>query len=94
MAKGHRKWLTVVLALTISVFLIACDLLGGGAKSKPSVTITEPKAGAQVPRGQEVIIQSTALDEKGVTKVELIVDGVPYRVDPSIHPQGESPLPP
>ncbi len=92
MAKEHRKWLTVVLALTLSAFLIACDRLGGGAKSKPSVTITAPRAGAQVPRGQEVIIQSTALDEKGVTKVELIVDGVPYRVDLSSNPQGESPF--
>jgi hypothetical protein len=92
MAKEHRSWLIVVLALTISMFLVACDLLGGGAKVKPSITINAPGAGAQVPLGQEVLIRSTSLDEKGVTKVELIVDGVPYRVDPSINPEGESPF--
>jgi hypothetical protein len=42
--------------------------------------------------GQEVIVQATATDSKGVTQVELSVNGVLYHSDVSPSPQGQSPF--
>ncbi len=43
--------------------------------SKPSVSISSPPNGAQVPIGQEVLIRAVANDTASIARVELWVDG-------------------
>jgi len=43
--------------------------------SKPSVSISSPPNGAQVPMGQEVLIRAVANDTASIARVELWVDG-------------------
>ncbi|MBI5305128.1 MAG: Ig-like domain-containing protein [Chloroflexi bacterium] len=56
---------------------LACDLttLGLGAPSKPQVLIQAPASNSQFRDGEEIIVQSTATDASGITRVELAVDG-------------------
>jgi len=56
------------------------------------VVINSPPSGSQVQVGQEVIVQATATDSRGVTRVELLVNGVLYHSDVSPNPQGQSPF--
>jgi predicted RecA/RadA family phage recombinase len=56
------------------------------------VVISSLPSGSQVQVGQEVIVQATATDSKGVTRVELLVNGVLYHSDVSSNPQGQSPF--
>jgi len=83
--------LFVVVVLTGS--LLACDLssitdLTGGPSetSKPSITMTAPPNGAEFQVGQQVNVLSSASDANGINRVELYVDGVLYRTDPSPNP--------
>lgn len=45
------------------------------ASGAPSVSIISPPDRSEVVRGQEVLVQSTAIDSIGVTRVELRVNG-------------------
>jgi len=47
--------------------------------SPPGVVILAPPDGARVPLGQEVPVRSRASDDKGLARVELLVDGGVYR---------------
>jgi hypothetical protein len=47
----------------------------------PTVTITSPRAGATVPRNQELVITVQATDDRGVTVVEVSVDNQLIGVD-------------
>ncbi len=55
--------------------------------SKPTIIITSPPSGSQYNEGEEIKVQSTTTDSSGVDRVELIVDGIPVRTDPSPSPQ-------
>ena len=57
--------------------LLACDLssLFGNAATKPSVIITAPASGRASTRNQ-IAVQSTATDARGLAWLELWVDGV------------------
>lgn len=83
-----RRLRLVFLALSFGA--LACDLgdvtamLGG---SKPDVAIVSPPSGSIYHEGEEVAVQSTANDAKGIVRVELIVDGAVVRSDPSPAPQ-------
>jgi hypothetical protein len=65
--------ITVLLLLMIEI--LACELPGLGGGTKPTVVILSPVSGSQVKTGETVAIQSSATDVKGVTRVELWVDG-------------------
>ncbi len=78
--------LLVALVMLASATL-ACNLLelragpptplvtATSASGAPTVTVNSPADGSEVVRGQEVLIQSTATDTIGVTRVELRVNG-------------------
>jgi hypothetical protein len=65
--------ITVLLLLMIEI--LACELPGLGGGPEPTVVILSPVSGSQVKTGETVAIQSSATDVKGVTRVELWVDG-------------------
>lgn len=79
-----------LLFLVLSLGALACDLGDVTAlvgSSKPSITIVSPPSGSIFHEGEDVAVQSTANDDKGIVRVELIVDGTPVRSDPSPAPQ-------
>ncbi len=78
-----RRWLRIVLCVWM-LGLSACALGG-----KPSVVIVSPPSGSQFRDGEDVVVQSTATDSAGVTRVELLVDGSVVKVDPSPTAQGQ-----
>ena len=69
-----------VLSLLVAGIL-ACELPGLRGSTKPTVVILSPASGTQVKAGETVAIQSSASDVKGVTRVELWVDGSLVRSD-------------
>ena len=83
----------LVLLLVVSLVvggMLACDIRGG--PSKPTIAITAPTSDSQFEEGEEVNVLSSASDAKGVTRVELYVDGALYRTDSSPSPEGEKSL--
>ena len=86
--KLQRLSLIMVVGLLLSGVL-ACDPFGGGA-TKPTVTVSSPENLTEVQVGAEVEVVSTARDTKGVTKVELAVDGVLFSTEASPSPQGDT----
>lgn len=86
--KLQRLSLIMVVGLILSGVL-ACDLFGGGA-GKPTVTVSSPENLTEVQVGAEVEVVSTVRDTKGVTKVELAVDGVLFSTEASPSPQGDT----
>ena len=97
---GGLSWLTlglfglaVVLVLVVAAFgAYLYTQRGEKVAGVPMVVINSPASGSQVQVGQEVIVQATATDSKGVTQVELLVNGVLYHSDVSPNPQGQSPF--
>ncbi|MGB8643755.1 MAG: NBR1-Ig-like domain-containing protein [Anaerolineae bacterium] len=82
-----RQCLFTILGL---VFLLsACESVGLG-NDKPIVVITAPASGAQFRVGQEIPITSTSTDAQGVVRVELLVDSIIVRTDPSPVAQGQA----
>jgi hypothetical protein len=73
------------------VVMLACGL-GLEAADRPSVAITSPDDGSRVMVGQDVTVQATAADEKGVVRVELWVDGSMVISQTSSIPQGQPKL--
>jgi hypothetical protein len=76
----------VGVLVILSLGVLACNLTQGNRPPEaqltptstagtPSVTINSPATGSEVAVGQEVLVQSTARDSIGVTRVELRVDG-------------------
>lgn len=98
---GGLSWLALgLLGLAVVILLVAAAVgaylytqqeeeIAGGV---PTVVINSPPSGSQVQVGQEVIVQATATDSKGVTQVELLVNRVLYHSDVSPNPQGQSPF--
>ncbi|MBI5030241.1 MAG: hypothetical protein HZB51_06925 [Chloroflexi bacterium] len=56
---------------------------------KPTVLITSPASGSQFQEGQDVHIQSISADARGITRVELLLDGIPIREDTVVSPQAQ-----
>lgn len=82
-----------VLAILGVVFAIAWKLTEPEvATGLPMVAINSPASGSQVQVGQEVTVQMTATDAVGVTRIELLVNGVLYGSEASPIPQGQSPF--
>jgi hypothetical protein len=61
------------------------------AGQAPEVTITRPQGQITVPSGEEIAIQSRSIDDEGVVRVELWVDGERIRVDASPMSTGQTP---
>ena len=80
------------VVLLLAGGMLACDIGGGGAPSEPTIMITAPSSGSEFQVGDKISILSSASDAKGVTRVELYVDGVIYRTDPSPTPGGTKEL--
>jgi len=64
--------------------ILACNMPAEMGTGGPTVTIVSPADGSTVVVGQQVLIQSTASDGKGISRVELIVNVVPIRADPPL----------
>ncbi len=84
--KQHTASLPVLLVLAIA--LLACDLgsVLSPAPTKPIVSISTPAHGAQVNMGQEVLVQASATDARGIVRIELWVNG-------QLHATAQSPSP-
>jgi predicted RecA/RadA family phage recombinase len=97
---GGLSWLALGLLGLAVVILLAAAAVGAYLVTRPgeevaevpTVVINSPPSGSQVQVGQEVVVQATATDSRGVTRVELLVNGVLYHSDASPNPQGQSPF--
>ena len=86
--KPQRLALILIAGLIVSGIL-ACNPFGGEA-TKPTVVVSSPENLTEVQVGADVEVVSTATDAKGVTRVELAVDGVLFSTQTSTSPQGET----
>jgi hypothetical protein len=94
----HSKFIRAMLLLVVlaSSGVLACDLstvtdlVGLGTPPKPRVTILSPTNNAQFKEGDEIQVQSTSTDPKGIVRVELLVDGATVATDVSPVPQGQT----
>jgi hypothetical protein len=81
------KWLPR-LCLLAGLFLIpvlACNMPDQTATGDgPTVFIISPADGSTVVVGQQVLIQSSSTDARGISHVELIVNAIPIRADPPV----------
>lgn len=90
-ARSRAGHVFTYLLLVLTLGALACDMsdvaaLFGGS-GKPMVVITSPPSGSQYQEGQDVAVQSTSTDSKGISRVELVVDGLTVRTDPLPNPQ-------
>ena len=68
-----------LISILILLFIAtACTVF---APSKPNAVIVSPPSGSVFREGEEVAVQSSANDARGITRVELVVDGVVVRAD-------------
>lgn len=72
----------LVFALTGCSFFFPPD--------KPVVVIQSPPSGSQFHQDEEISVQSSSTDSKGVVRVELLVDGVVVDVDASPTATGQT----
>lgn len=92
--KRISGWL--VLAVMAGLLLAGCagdkepQATPGG--QPPAVTIVAPATGITVQAGQAIDVQSQAMDDKGVTRVELWADGALVRSDASAQAEGQTPI--
>lgn len=75
--------------IVLASALIGCQVFGGGV-SKPAVVVNSPPSGSEFTVGDDVQVNSTATDTKAITRVDLLVDGVAIRTDPSPVAQGQA----
>jgi methionine-rich copper-binding protein CopC len=75
-----------VLRLLLLIALFAAPVLACGPPTSkatgPTATIVSPANGSTVAVGQQVLIQSSAADEAGISRVELLINATPVRTDP------------
>jgi hypothetical protein len=96
--RGPTFWL--ILAGLGLAFLLAVGGIGAlwyfnqapAVSQAPAVTILTPANGAQVEINVPLIVQATATDARGVTRLELWADGGLVSQQASPVPQGASPL--
>lgn len=81
LASRFRGIAAIAVLLLLVAGVLACELPGFGGGTKPTVVILSPASGTQVKAGETVAIQSSATDVKGVTRIELWVDGSLVRSD-------------
>jgi hypothetical protein len=72
----------LLLAVLFLAPVLACGPRDEAVVEGPTVTIMSPDSGATFTVGEQVLIQSSVSDEKGVSRVELVVNAAVVRVDP------------
>jgi len=85
LASRFRGIAAIAVLLLLVAGILACELPGLWGGTEPTVVVLSPSSGTQVKAGETVAIQSSATDIKGVTRVELWVDGSLVRSD--VNPQ-------
>ncbi len=86
---GYRRTM-LVLGLLLAAGALACNMdLGIGQASKPVVEILSPPSGSRVELGEEVAVLFRAVDEVGVSRVELEADGLVVAVERSDQAEGQ-----
>ncbi len=97
MMKKRRVALYVGL-LAIMILLAACSASNSqdeapveDAGSAPTAIVTSPLADEIVPPGQALKVASTSQGERGIARVELVVNGEVVRVDANPDPQPNTP---
>lgn len=101
MANQRTSWLRPLLVLSVlALGALACNLTNDvasptqgetatSASGAPVITISSPNNGAEVIRGQEVLVQSSAQDTVGITRIELRVNGFIVNTVSSTSPSGD-----
>jgi len=89
---GYLRWHLWLIVGFLIVAALACTLPWSRREAGPSVAIDSPASGTTVQVGQEVTIQSTSTDARGVTKVELWVDEALVHTDSSPVAKGQMPF--
>jgi uncharacterized protein YgiM (DUF1202 family) len=97
--RGATLWLVLIgLALALLLAILGLGALWYFSRTPPAVsqaptvTILTPANGAQVTLNAPVIVQASATDNRGVTRMELWADGALVSQQASPSPQGASPL--
>lgn len=88
----YLRWHLSFVVVFLIVAALACTLPWPRREAGPSVAIDSPPSGTTVQVGQEVTIQSTSTDARGVTKVELWVDEALIHTDSSPVARGQTPF--
>jgi hypothetical protein len=73
----------IIIIFGLIIMAAACNSLATPAAqpAKPIVMIASPRSDTVVVAGQEIMIAFTAADVKGISQVELLVDGQPIHVE-------------
>ncbi|MBI4673497.1 MAG: hypothetical protein HY741_17735 [Chloroflexi bacterium] len=90
MTPNSRNVLVCVSLLALLVALsgvLACNPVA--APTKPTIVIVSPPSGSIYSMGEQVAVQSSAADSNGISKIELLADGLPVRVDAAPVSQGQ-----
>ncbi len=101
MKKLSYRFSPFLVLVMLSLGALACNLTQNAgppttaptptsSAGTPTVTINSPVNGSEVVRGEEVLVQSTARDSIGVTRIELRVNGFIVNTVPSESPTGDT----
>ncbi len=92
----HKETVAIVL---LAITGLACAIIPGLGNTqavdngnKPAVALSNPIAGQKLQIGQETDVQSVSVDETGITRVELLVDGEVIWIDANAKPEPEAPF--
>lgn len=85
----HSSLFRTVVFLCLVFTLLACDLNDLIRGDKPVAIILSPPSGSSFLEGDEIAIQSSSTDQRGVARVELLIDGQSIRTDTSPNPQNQ-----
>ncbi|MFQ5886703.1 MAG: Ig-like domain-containing protein, partial [Anaerolineae bacterium] len=88
----YLRWHLWLVVGFLTVTALACTLPWPRREAGPTVAIDSPPSGTTAQVGQEVTIQSTSTDARGVTKVELWVDEALVHTDSSPVAGGQTPF--
>ncbi|MFQ6000309.1 MAG: Ig-like domain-containing protein [Anaerolineae bacterium] len=88
----YLRWHLRLVVGFLIVAALACTLPWPRREAGPNVVIDSPTSGTTVQVGQEVTIQSTSTDARGVSKVELWVDEALVHTDSSPVARGQTPF--
>lgn len=80
----NHTLLTSIGLIVLAILATACN--AANAPAKPTVKITSLADGSRVQVGQEVEIRFEAADVKGVTQVDVTINGEPVYIEPATPP--------
>lgn len=79
-----RRLAVLLVATTVLLGLVACsNLSDGDTATAPRVTITSPPSGQRVPTGREVEVQSVAVGQTPIERIDMYVNDELIRSDTS-----------